>query len=531
MHVAVIGAGPAGLPFLKELREAGHDAVCFEASDHVGGNFARAYDGARLVSSNLVTAFSDFREPRESRARFWDFNEYAAYLNDYADHFDLRPHIRFETRVTRVEPAGESLSEGVVLTAEPATGEASRIRFDRVAVCTGSHHKREVPSWPGDDIFEGEILHHQDFMSASRFAGARVLVVGAGESGSDLAYQISRVAAASGISVRHHTGHIVWRNPSDLQEGWPNRGAADLDTSRAHHSLPSWYGPVIARHRFENLKPIPGTANTVIEKIAEINIAQGTSALNKFGLKNAGMVRAIVEHGCRRFPGIERLERDRVVFVDGQEFECDYLICATGYTVAFPALEESFPVAAMEACRPRFNLYRHAVHPDLGPEIFWGGFARPAFGAIPPISEMQARWFALLCSGERSLPSPEKMRKVIKADNERALKQFPEDAERIANLVDYLHILDDIAGMIGCRPPQRLWLTDRALWRKIMVGPITGAQYRLRGPGAKPEMARESLRRTPVPPGAGGYIRTMVKFKLASLVPWFGRRYRLTATW
>ncbi len=64
-----------------------------------------------------------------------------------------------------------------------------------------------------------------------------------------------------------------------------------------------------------------------------------------------------------------------------------------------------------------------------------------------------------------------------------------------------------------------------------MLGPITGAQFRLRGPGAKPELARESLGRTPVLPDAEKYIWAMIRFKLASLVPWVGRRYRLNSTW
>ena len=531
MKVAVTGAGPAGLAFLKELKETGSDAVCFEATHHVGGVFARPYDGARLTTSNLVTPFSNFRDRREGRATVWDFDQYAAYLNDYTDRFELRQHIRFDTRVTRIRPAGDDLSEGLLVTVESSDGETTESHFDRVAICTGSQQDRAQPTWPGMNDFEGEILHALDFLQVERFKDKRVLVVGGGESGSDIALEVARVASSSGICLRSHTGHIVWRTLSDLEEGGPNRGAADLDTSRAHHSLPSWYGPVLARHRFENQTPIKGPGNAVLEKIAEINLDQGTSALTKFGLKNASLVRAMVHYGTRRFPAIERFQTDRVVFVDGQEFECDHVICATGYTVSFPALEQSFPIQAMEARRPRHHLFKHVIHPDLGPEIVWGGYARPAFGAIPQMAEMQARWFALLCRGDLSLPTPDEMRKVIDSDNRRALAQFPEDAPRLATLTDFLRLLDDIAGFIGCRPPQRLLLTDRALWRKIMLGPITGAQFRLRGPGAKPELARESLGRTPVLPDAEKYIWAMIRFKIASLVPWVGRRYRLNSTW
>jgi Flavin-binding monooxygenase-like len=531
VKVAVIGAGPAGLAFTKELSEAGQEVVCFEGADRVGGVFARPYDGARLTSSNLVTPFSDFRDEREGRAMIWDFEQYTDYLNDYTDHFGFRDQIRFNTKVTGIRPRTENLDDGLVVTTETVDGDSNEEQFDRVAICTGSQQVRAMPDWPGLDEFEGEVLHALDFVKSERFAGKRVLIVGGGESGSDIALEVARVAEASGICLRGHTGHIVWRNLSDLEDGAPNRGASDVDTSRAHHSLPHWYGPIIARDRLTSQKPIDGPANAVLEKIAEINLEQGTSALTKFGLKNASMVRAMVHFGTRRFPGIERFTRDRVVFVDGQEFECDYVICATGYTVAFPALEESFPKQAKDARMPRQHLYKHVIHPELGTAVVWGGYARPAFGAIPPLAEMQARWFALLCRGDLELPSPDKMREVIDADNERAMKQFPDDAPRLSTLTDFLRLLDDLAGFIGCRPPQRLMLTDRALWRKIMLGPITGAQFRLRGPGAKPELAKESLSRTPVLPEADAYIRTMIKFKLASLVPWIGRRYRLNSTW
>ncbi|MCA9537670.1 MAG: NAD(P)-binding domain-containing protein [Myxococcales bacterium] len=489
MRIAVIGAGPSGLVFQKELREAGFDAECFDAASAIGGVFARPYDGARLTSSNLTTSFSDL-PPEDLTPRIWNFDEYLAYLNRYIAHFELGPRIHLNTPVTRLARDGEGFA--VTLGGEGASRGV--LRFDRVAICTGTHAETVMPQWPGAETFGGQIIHSRRFEHADVYAGKRVVIVGGGESGSDICLEVARVAAATVVSLRGQFGHLVHRNRSELSDRFPDVGASDLDTSRIHHMLPHWLGPHIANHRSrQGLKFARAADLPVLEFLSAIKLQQGSSSLTDFGTKNASVARAIIEHGCQRKPAIARFRPDGVEFIDGTFFAADVVICATGYRPAFPYLAPELARFGQDALRPRENLYRHCFHPELGDRVAFGGYARPAFGAIPPISEMQARWFALLCRGEVKLPRADRMRLTITADDLMARRQFPAHAQRLASLTDFLRILDQLAGEIGCRP-EGLRFRDPRLWWKALSAPIMGAQFRLVGPGAKPEIAAPALR-------------------------------------
>jgi dimethylaniline monooxygenase (N-oxide forming) len=98
-RVAIIGAGPCGLAALKEMREAGHEAVLYERSSALGGIFASAavYPSLHLTISNWAMAFSDFPDPK--RLCYSSANEYLQYLEEYARHFDLERHICYHSEV------------------------------------------------------------------------------------------------------------------------------------------------------------------------------------------------------------------------------------------------------------------------------------------------------------------------------------------------------------------------------------------------------------------------------------------------
>ena len=99
----VIGAGPVGLAIAKALGEAGLDYVQVEATDHVGGNWAHGvYTTAHIISSRKTTEYADF--PSASQMR--------AYFESYADAFQLRPRIRFDTKVMTVTPVGPHATDG-----------------------------------------------------------------------------------------------------------------------------------------------------------------------------------------------------------------------------------------------------------------------------------------------------------------------------------------------------------------------------------------------------------------------------------
>jgi len=99
----IIGAGPAGLATLKTMRDSGHDVDCFEMSDTIGGHWNHDYDALHLITSRQVTGFEGFPMP-EDWPLFPHRNQMLEYFHLFADAFDLKSYITFNTGVTSVEP-------------------------------------------------------------------------------------------------------------------------------------------------------------------------------------------------------------------------------------------------------------------------------------------------------------------------------------------------------------------------------------------------------------------------------------------
>ena len=209
-EIAVIGAGPSGLVAAKHLTAAGYKVTVYEKSSSIGGTFVhKAYDDGRLVSSKYLTPFSDLRLP-DSAPSHQPIADYVAYLEAYAAKFDLLPLVAFEHEVLRVERLASgghrvttrTVPRGIRVgnpRASPNGVTSSKV-FDAVCVCSGLHEVPHRPILPGD--FSGELLHSSEYKEKSIFAAKRVLVVGTGETGMDLAYRAVQVADATALSIK-----------------------------------------------------------------------------------------------------------------------------------------------------------------------------------------------------------------------------------------------------------------------------------------------------------------------------------------
>lgn len=263
--------------------------------------------------------------------------------------------------------------------------------------------------------------------------------------------------------------------------------------------LGDWVGYVnqMAKKFVASLGP-PSDLKRVLQKIGELNMKQGTSAFSKFGCKNEGFVSAMVLRGAELHRDNFELFDGKAVFEDGTEFECDAIVACTGYRNCFPMFDKYHPEISYAGCNPRTN-YKQVFCIEHPGEIGFFGFARPAFGSIPPTTEMQSRLFTLVANGERQLPSKEEMISAAAEDQKNWEMRFGYDAKRVKGLVDFQVYCDGLAEIIGCLPPLReLFFKYPSAWLKIMFGPFTMHQYRLVGPGAKPKRAFEVLARQPL---------------------------------
>ncbi|MDQ5821260.1 MAG: NAD(P)-binding domain-containing protein [Actinomycetota bacterium] len=508
------------------MLEEGHEPACFERAGGLGGvfrfdeNAGVVWESCRLTSSGLLTAFSDFPVP-SGRAEHMSVGEYVDYLASYCDAFGVDQHIRFGTTVESVKR--EPVKGWHVRTLEP-DGQQREERYDAVAVCSGPNQHPHRPHFTGQETFPGRILHSAQYRRPAQVAGKRVLIVGGGESGADIVGEISEHAAETVISLRRGVGVLP-----RTRHGQPN----DYRTCRINNSAAHWifetrnpaddwkrhvyqavFLPLILVDKFiqtsalligqfRPLLPLLRPRRPDRGAIAETRVAFKTRRLTKQLLKESGgtlheqagtksddWVRAIAAGQCRRAALIARFDGRRVLFEDGSGFEPDLVILCTGFEVKVPFLDEAFV---------RSTRYLQTFVPSIGASLGFIGFVRPALGAIPPLAELQARWFASLLSGKSDLPTEEEMRASI--DRRAAFRRhyFRAVPGRLEYLVDYTSLCDELASMVGCKPNRDALRQESLRFRlHFMISPFVAAQYRLVGPHAKPAITRQVITDLPV---------------------------------
>nr|XP_032806922.1 flavin-containing monooxygenase FMO GS-OX5-like [Petromyzon marinus] len=234
LRVAVVGAGAAGLCVARHLLARPHDfhAPCvWELDSAAGGtwvykqqraeaNLSSIYRDLRTNLPKEVMAFPDFPFDK-SLPSFLHHSDVRAYLDKYIDHFHIRPHIKLKWRVERVQPvpAPEEAPRDVAwdLTARSlADGEVVTERYDSVIVCNGHYSKPYLPDIPGLADFKGQVLHSHDYRSRERFAGQAVALLGAGNSGQDIAVDVSPVARE--VWLCHRRAPLRSRLPDNVRQ-------------------------------------------------------------------------------------------------------------------------------------------------------------------------------------------------------------------------------------------------------------------------------------------------------------------------
>ncbi|WP_243077014.1 NAD(P)/FAD-dependent oxidoreductase [Microbacterium sp. SS28] len=315
---AIIGAGPSGLAAARALQKAGIAFDGYEASRGVGGLWdienprSTMYESAHLISSRTTTEFAEF--PMETDADYPSHRVLIGYFRDYAARFGLTGHFRFETRVTALEREGD----GWMLRADGPDG-ATESRYDGVVLANGTLAEPHIPAFAGE--FSGEIFHTSQYKRASQLAGRRVLIIGAGNSGCDIAVDAVHHAASVDMSVRrgyYFVPRYLFGKPSDtLNQGRPLPARMKQFVDR--RVLQAFTGDPV---RFGFPKPD--------YKIYESHPIVNTLILNHLG-----------QGDLRIRPDIERFDGQTVHFRDRTSGEYDTILLATGYTLDYPFVARS----------------------------------------------------------------------------------------------------------------------------------------------------------------------------------------------
>lgn len=337
---AIIGAGPMGLASARNLQKLGIPFIGFEQHRDVGGLWdidnphSTMYESAHLISSKRMTEFAEFPMD-DSVAPYPHHSEMRRYFHDYASHFQLRRHYEFNTRVIELTPDGD----GWMLLSE-RDGVQQRRRFDGVLIANGTLHKPNIPGLPGQ--FSGELMHSADYRSPEVFKGKRVLLVGCGNSGADIAVDAVHHAASVDISLRrgyYFLPKFVRGRPIDTLGGKrrlprPLKQRIDAAMIRMILGKPSDYGLPDPDYRMYESHPV----------------------VNSLILHHLG-------HGDitpRR--DIAAIDGHRVRFADGASAEYDLILQATGYQLDYPFIERRHLNWPESEDAPQ--LYMNIFHPQ-----------------------------------------------------------------------------------------------------------------------------------------------------------------------
>jgi len=437
--VAVIGAGSSGLAALRALRDQGLEVDCYERGSRVGGlwryendnGLSGAYASLRTNVSRERMQYPTFPMP-SSYADFPGHRDMAAYLDSYAHFFGLNDLIRFRVGVDQMdrEPDG-----GWFLSFD----DGSRRHYTAVVVAIGVFWCPKLPSYSGS--FDGQVVHSHDYRTPEPFAAHRVLVVGAGQSASEIAVEVSSVGAQTFLSVRSGT-HVVPR--------WIGRRPYDALDVDPLNRMPWWlmnliYGLRVRRELGSAPASWPSAHHRLLEGIPIVS---------------SDLLPAVRRKEVVVKPAIDRLVGDRVRFLDGSEERIDRIVYATGYRISLPFLSPSI----VSANGRDFPLYRRIVPPDIR-GLFFAGFV-DAPGGLLPVVEDQGEWIAAVLGGRLALPSSQRMWESMQRVERRTSRRFPAETRH----------------SIRCDPPayRRLLLSDLRRARPANVPMAVSATLRRR---------------------------------------------------
>lgn len=325
----IVGAGPAGMSLARAFERFSVPFVVLERHPDVGGIWNAAHPGspiyrsAHFISSRSQSGYLGFPMP-EHYPDYPSAAQILAYHRAFVEAYDLRRHVRFGCAVRSARPNGAHWQ------VELEGGET--LDAAGVICANGTNWDPILPKWPGN--FDGEIRHAVSYSDPAEFRGKRVLIVGAGNSGCDIACDAAQNADAAFISLRrgyHFIPKHVFGMPADE---FAARGP----------KLPMW----LAQRIFGAvLKVLVGDLSKLGLPKPDHRVFESHPIVNDQLLHH-------LRHGDISARGdIERLDGEEVVFRDGRRESVDLIIAATGYKHSIPYL----PADALEWRGSRPRLY------------------------------------------------------------------------------------------------------------------------------------------------------------------------------
>jgi len=302
----VIGAGPAGLAVGACIKQANLPYIILEQNDKVGTAWHRHYDRLHLHTDKKNSELPFVSYPKDY-PRYPSRAQVVEYLDSYAEKLQL--NIKFNQQVVS---ASCQNGEWEVQT-QDTVYQASNL-----VIATGYNREPSLPNWSGQNLFQGAILHSSQYKNGEPFKGQKVLVVGFGNSGGEIAIDLWEHGAQPSIAVRSAV-NVIPRNLFGipilsigiLQNKMPSKLADAINAPILR--------AVIGDIKKYGLRKLPYGPVTQIRNDVHIPLI------------DVGTIQLIKDGHLTVYAGIKEFMREGVIFMDGKQAGFDAVILATGY--------------------------------------------------------------------------------------------------------------------------------------------------------------------------------------------------------
>lgn len=314
--ILIIGAGPAGLAMAGRLRHQQIPFDIFEAQNRVAWSWSQHYDRLHLHTINEKSALPHLAFP-EDFPTFVSRQQLLDYCEDYARHFDIKPV--FNQTIESIHKTNEGLWE--VKTRDKT------YYYKFVVVATGVNRVPFEPRWESIEDFNGTIIHSREYKNPAPFKGKKVLVVGMGNTGAEIAFDLANANVQVYLSVRGPVNIV----PLELL------GRPTQETALKLAKLPAWIGDkisILAQRLSIGKLDQYGIKTPKMAPSAQLRLTGKTPVID------LGAARLIRNGKIKVLPDIDHFDLQTIIFKNGREIEIDDVILCTGY---LSKLEEFIP--------------------------------------------------------------------------------------------------------------------------------------------------------------------------------------------
>jgi cation diffusion facilitator CzcD-associated flavoprotein CzcO len=306
----VIGGGPAGLATAAALQQRGLRAVVLERSDSVGSSWRGHYDRLHLHTPRELSGLPGLPIPKQM-GRWVSRDDVVRYLELYAAHHEL--DVRHGAEAVRVERTADGRSWAVLL------ADGSSVAAPYAVVATGFNHTPREPDVPGLHGFSGEVALARDYRNGAAYSGKDVLVVGTGNTGTELAVDLAEHGAARVRLAVRTVPHILRRNRGPVAAQYTGIAVRRLPTT-----LVDRVAPYVERLQTPDLSDhgLPRPDTGLLSRVERDNAIP---------VQDVGIIDAVRSGAVEPVAALTSVEGDTVVLADRSRIRPDVIVLATGY--------------------------------------------------------------------------------------------------------------------------------------------------------------------------------------------------------